>query len=348
MSLRERPKTDFSEVRKILIVRLRRMGDILMTTPALRGLREAFPGAHLTYVVEEPYRGLLEGHGALDEVLVLPNQSGLSAFARALRKIRRERFDAVVDFHGGPRAFQLTMLSGAPVKIGYRVKYKGALYTHSLSRQGAAGPIHSVVNHYNLVRILGVPGTPGPLESAPAGEEDVRRLNELLSARGLEGGSFIVFHFSAGNRAREWGVDNAAALVNLFTRRTELPVVLVGGPADRETAAAVLTRGGRAYSFVGEISLKQLYRLIAKSRLFVGPDSGPMHLAAAARVPIVAYFGPSIPEIFGPWKAEAMILQKNMDCRPCSQRECVHGDFRCHQSITPEEVCDACLKVLEG
>ena len=332
MSPRDGSRTDPSLFRKVLLIRLRRIGDIILTTPAVRALRRALPGAELVYVVEEAYRKLVEGNPDIDRVVAVPkgaSRGELLALARALPK---ERFDAVIDFHGGPRASLLAFLSGAKVKVGYAVKYRGILYDIRVPRTPEQGRIHSVENHVNLVRALGVavgeiPGLVLPRGQAP-----------ILDLQGR--GPHIVLHIGAGNRFRYWGTDNLVRLVRLLGEAPGTRVALIGGAEDKAAEAEILEKAPGTLSFVGALALAGTAELIRRAAVFVGPDSGPMHIAAAVGTPIVAWFGPTVPANFAPWKPAggARIIEKALDCRPCRQRACVHGDFRCLQLIAPEEV----------
>jgi heptosyltransferase-1 len=121
-------------------------------------------------------------------------------------------------------------------------------------------------------------------------------------------------------------------------------IVLIGSGVDRQTEEKILTTGkAPVLSMVSRLNLRELREMVLQASLFVGPDSGPMHIAATTPTPIVAYFGPTLPAHFGPWKARSTLLEKDFDCRPCRQRKCIHEDFRCLRTISPEEVYDACL-----
>ncbi len=331
---------------KFLLIRLRRTGDVVLTTPAVSALRTAFPGASLTYLVEEPFARLVEDHPHIDRVLILGRNAGWGATARLLRGIRRERFDAVLDFHGGPRASYLTLLSGARIRVGYAVKYRRFFYTRRVPRAYARGPVHSVVNHLNLVRALGVKvDEPPGLVLPEARPEEKEHVGRLLGESA--GGRRVILHVGAGNRFRDWGAENIARLIRLMDGLSGAGVVLAGSRDDLEAEADIRARAGRPVpSLVGRLNLIELREAILRSALFVGPDSGPMHIAASTPTPIVAVFGPTLPEHFAPWKARAVVLQKAMDCRPCRQRSCVTGDYRCLKSITPEDVFAACRTFL--
>ena len=268
--------------------------------------------------------------------------------AALIGRVRKERFDAIVDFHGGPRAFLITLFSGARRKIGYAVKYKSFIYDVKIPRAKPDGPIHSVENHLNLVKALGVKaGDAPPLKLAGATAEEILRINRVWEENRFAGSKVIAVHVGAGNEFRDWGGENWAALADHLGRMSGVRVVLVGGGADREREKEILTRiEGRAASLVGRLNLAELGEVLGRACLFIGPDSGPMHIAAASGVPIVALFGPTLPAHFAPWRSRAAILEKRLDCRPCRQRECVERDFRCLRGISVDEVLAAAQRLL--
>ncbi len=350
LSQREKRKIDPSRIQNILLIRLRRIGDVVMTTPAITVLREGFPKATITYVIDEPYRELVEGHPDLDGVLVLPKHLRFKEFRKQVRQIRREGYDVVVDFHGGPRASLLTLFSGARLKIGYRIKHKSLVYDIRIPREPAEGYFHSVENHVNLVKVLGInpPSIPG-LSLPPPTQSEAAKIRHFIEDASLENTKIVTLHISAGNAFRDWGAERLVRLITHLSRIPRVKVVLIGSGKDTQTEAKI-KKSCRApfLSMVNRLNLRELRELVSLASLFVGPDSGPMHIAAATPTPIVAYFGPTLPAHFGPWKAQATLLEKDFDCRPCRQRQCIHEDFRCLRTISPEEVYDACLPYLNS
>ena len=330
---------------KILIVRLRRIGDVVMTTPAVTLLKKHFPDAALTYLVEEPYRRLVEGLPALDRVIAVPLKQPFKDFIRLIRDIRKERYDVLLDLHGGPRASWITFWSGAKIKAGYAIKRKSFLYGVRVSRQGERGPIHSVQNHANLVRALGAAFNDSeipPLSLPEARPEEKERVQTLINDSIGKGAKLVVLHIGAGNRFRDWGTTNIIALVNLLSTLPRVKVALIGAAADEKAQSEILeASGGSVLPLAGRLNLIEIRELIGQAALFVGPDSGPMHIAASTAVPIVAYFGPTLPAHFAPWRPhgnKTVILEKDIPCRPCKQRECITNDFRCLLTITPADV----------
>jgi heptosyltransferase-1 len=321
-----------------------------MTTPALAILREHCPEASMTYIVDEPYRELVEGHPALDEVIVLPKKLKIKDFLGHIRKIRKNRYDVIIDFHGGPRASLFALFSKARLKIGYKIKYKEFIYNTAIPREPEQGFIHSVEGHSNLVRALGISPVSIPKPSLPPGKAlETEKIQRILRRNHCLGYKLITLHISAGNEFRDWGTDRFITLTDLLSGISDAKVMLVGGEEDKQAAAEIIEGSTISLiSLVSQLNLRELRELIRVSTLFVGPDSGPMHIASSTLTPIVAMFGPTLPAHFAPWDAKATLLEKDYDCRPCRQRKCVYDDVRCLRTISPEEVYQACLSFLQS
>ena len=351
MNRKDQPKIRPGSARKVLLIRLRRIGDIAMTTPAVAALKRALPQASLTYIVEEPYGRLIEGNPDVEETIRIPPHQTAFSFLGLIRRLRRERFDIAIDFHGGPRASRIAWLSGAGLKVGYELKHKEFFYDIRVPRSRAGAPIHSVENHLNLVRAAGIEiHEPWPrLVLPPALPEETKRIEELWAANGTPDQRMVVLHVGAGNAFRDWGSKNLSELAGCLAGLPEVLVALVGSAEDIPRAEQMRVESRNAIlSFAGMLNLIELRELIGRAKLFVGPDSGPMHIAASTSTPIVALFGPNLPEYNAPWRAQATIIEKRLDCRPCKQRKCVTEDLRCLRSITVDEVFEACRTYLQA
>jgi len=320
-----------------------------MTTPAVTALKENLPNASLTYLGEEPYRELFEGNPHIDNIFVIPKKQNIKDFIALIHQIRREKFDALLDFHGGPRASWLTLFSNAKLKVGYNIKNKGFLYDIKIPRSPVKGQIHSVENHINLVRAIGinVDSLP-PLLIPNAAKEEKKKIADFIHEIKLQGSKIVILHIGAGNRFRDWGKDNIVALTNLFSGNSNVQIILIGASGDEERAKEIIRESkSKIVSAAGKLGLRELKELISQASLFIGPDSGPMHIAATTETPLVIYFGPTLPAHFSPWKAKANIIEKDFDCRhTCRQKECLYEDFRCLQTITPQEVYNTCQKYI--
>ena len=350
---------------KILIIRLRLVGDVVFTTPAIRALRGHFPDARITYLVERAAAPIVLGNPHLDEVMVIDRTRGwrrLGDDMRLARTLRSKGFDLVIDFHGGPRSSGLTRVTGAPRRIGYTIPGRSWMYTDRVHRPRELRPRHSVSNQSDLLAPLGIPPLdPGsdPAEMTETGDAR-RRVERALATAGVtDGAELIVMHVSAGNPFRRWPAEAFAALAAALVRSSpRRRILLTAGPSDAGavTEIAVAARaalGAEAAERVvltEELGLADLRVLVARAALYIGGDSGPLHLAATTRTPIVGIYGPTLSVRSEPWRGPLLVTEAvepgPLPCRPCDQRVCAPGDFRCLRQITPDEVAAAAERAL--
>jgi lipopolysaccharide heptosyltransferase II len=352
----------------ILLVRLRLIGDVVFTTPLIRALRRQFPDARLVYLVEPGAAPVVGTNPHLDEVKTIPHSRGWQRVRddfRLARELRRARFDIAIDLHGGPRSAWLTWASRAPVRVGYDIPGRSWMYTRVVRRPRGLGPRHAVVNQWDLLGALEPsPGRPPdraadrvemPVDPAARVSVD-RRLRALGVPRE---GRVVVIHVSAGNPFRRWPETSFADLAARLVRQKDRWVLVTSGPSDEAAAHRVVARargeagdaGTRIVEDAG-LSLAELRALMDVAALFIGGDSGPLHIASTSDVPVVGLYGPTLPERSAPWRPAsaptASIDAGELPCRPCDQRVCVPGDFRCLTSIPASAVGAAAERLLES
>jgi len=353
---------------KILLIRLRLIGDVVFTTPAIRAVRRAFPDASLTYLVEPHAAPVVQDNPHLDRVLVVERARGWRRAIQDLtlaQQLRHERFDIVLDFHGGPRASWLAWATGARIRLGYEVKGRSWMYTTAVPRPVALRPRHSVMNQWDLLPHLSptLAGPPEPsrdrVEMAENTEAAARVARQLQNVGVAADGRLIVIHVSAGNPFRRWPAEHFEELaVQLGAADPVRRIILTSGPSEVEAARRIGERARKRLGVAGhaivlaghEFSLAELRSLMARAALFVGGDSGPLHVAATTDVPIVGLYGPTLPSRSAPWRPPALVTESvelpDLPCRPCDQRHCVPGDFRCLTMVVPERVIQAAERAL--
>ncbi len=348
---------------RVLLVRLRLLGDVVFTTPIVRALRRTFPDAHLSYLVEEAAAPAVRGNPHLDELIVAPRRSGARRLRDDLslaRRIHRGRFDVAIDLHGGPRSAWLTWASRAPMRIGYTMPGRAWMYTHAVPRAADLTPRHSVLNQWDLLQPLGI-------DACDPSRDSVEMADDAAAAGRVEGRlctlgfrprhRLVVIHVSAGNPFRRWPAEYFAALVAELVRRdANRWIVLTAGPSERDAAAAIAADArGRLGTSGGtivhpEFDVAELRALIARAAVYIGGDSGPLHVAATTQTPVVALMGPTLAERSRPWRDPrwfAEVIDAGpLPCRPCHQRHCEPGDFRCLTAITPERVLAAAERAM--
>jgi lipopolysaccharide heptosyltransferase II len=351
--------------RKILLIRLRLIGDVVLTTPAIRAIRRACPDAHLAYLVEPHASAVVAGNPHLDEVIVAPLVGGLERWrvdAGLAWRLRQAGYDTVIDFHGGPRSSLLAWASGAPRRIGYDVKGRSWMYTDTVHRPREHRERHSVENQWDLLDRFqaGLPrptADADPVEMADDAEARARVESRLLDLGMDPRGDLVVMHVGAGNEFRRWPEASFADVAGgLHARSEDRRIILTTGPAQAQTADAIrrlaVAAGvpARALAVLCDLDLAELRSLMGLARLFVGGDSGPAHIASTTATPMVVIFGPTTPGVWGPWRRRDLVTEivdvGTLPCRPCTQRHCEPGDFRCLRGLAPERVLAAADRAL--
>jgi predicted lipopolysaccharide heptosyltransferase III len=356
----------------ILLIRLRLIGDVVFTTPAIGAVRRRFPGAHITYLAEDAAAPVVRHHSHLDELIVVERPRGMARVrydVALARRLRARRFDLVIDFHGGPRSGFLAWATGAPQRIGYDLPGRRWCYTTRVGwTRSLVPPRHSVLNQWALLEPLGIepPDRARDAVTMPLEPETVRRVDARLAAAGVDGAAkIIVLHVSAGNPFRRWPAPSfASAAAALASADPARRIVITSGPSEsaaaeavaeearRLTRASTSLRASAASQIIrsGEFDLPELRALIDRAALYIGGDSGPLHIAATTRTPIVALFGPTLPDRSMPWRDPSIgaiaVDAGDLPCRPCHQRQCVPGDFRCLTAISPTMVVAAAEQLL--
>jgi len=278
------------------------------------------------------------------------------------RRLRRSRFDVAIDLHGGPRAAWLTRASGAPRRIGYDMPGRRWAYTTRVPwTRALVPPRHSVLNQWDLLTPLGI----GPADPAvdavemPLAPGAPARVDDRLHDAGVPADARLaVLHVSAGNPFRRWPAERFAELAAaLATGSDALHVIITSGPSETDAATTVARAAreiagddGTRIVRCGEFDLEDLAALVTRAQLYIGGDSGPLHVAVTTTTPVVGLFGPTLPERSLPWRDPAYraigVDAGPLPCRPCHQRTCVPGDFRCLSAITVPMVMDACRRAL--
>src|SRR5690606_35527989 len=270
---------------RILLVRLRLLGDVVFTTPVIRGVRRRFPDAYIAYLVEEPAAPVVRGNPHLDEVIVARRPPGAARLFEDVRlglMLRRRGFDLVLDLHGGPRASWITWLSGARERVGYAVAGRSWMYTRVVDRPRELRARHSVENQWDLLAALGAdPPDPArdPLEMAEDPAAGARIEQRLRALHIPPGAPLVVLHVSAGNPFCRWPAAHFAQLAaGIVAADPARAVVLTAGPSDRRAAEAIgeqargLPPDGLRERILraGEFDLPELRALIGRAALFIG------------------------------------------------------------------------------
>ena len=334
----------------ILVIKLRHLGDVLITTPVLSALKEAYPQARITMVVNPGTEDMVRGHPDLAEVLPLPRaqhpnfRKELPSQLKFIRTLRKQHFDISIDFTIGDRGAFLSFLSGAPQRLGFTPRrgkqwWWRLAYTQTWPQPEPNKPI--VASHLEMLRLLGLKPNKKKVRFAWSQGDEAGLKTTLSRQGGSNQKPYVVVHPTSRWMFKTWRLEGYARVIDHLQEVCGLNVMVTGGPEDKEQAAvqAILSQcRTHPLDLSGRLTLKQLGCLIGGARLFFGVDSAPMHMAAAVETPVLALFGPSGDIMWGPWGEGHRVIKKNWPCRPCGRDGCEGSKVsRCLEEITAEE-----------
>lgn len=316
---------------RVLVVRFSSLGDVVLVTPLLRAIARRHPAAQVTVVTKLAYAELLETNPHVARVIPLAPGERLPDLAAALRA---QAFDARLDLQGSPRSRQLRRLVGG--RWTAHAKGRAARLAQVWLGRRPRAPVPSVAERYfGAARALDVTPDADPADVFPAPEDEAR-------AAAVAPPGFVALAPGASRATKRWPPSHWRTLAGLLGR-DGVPVVAVGAAAERSLLC------GDALIEAYGLPLRAVAALLHRARAVVTNDSGLMHLATAARRPVVALFGPTSPELgFFPYRAAATVVERSLACRPCSvygSDHCPLGHHRCMIDIAPEDVARAVLEV---
>ncbi len=347
---------------RILCIRLSGLGDIVHAMNALTLLRRERPDAFIAWAVEERSADILREHPLLDRVIVVPRKSWSSMLRRPGRwkdliadfadlwgDLRKLEFDASVDFQSSLKSAWIVLAAGAPLRVGFGPPVSRELNRHVQSTLVScpAEGIHRIERDLALLAPLGIRTRFAPAE-LPTWRPEREAVDLFL--RGLDGsGPIVVMHpgTSAFAAFKRWMPSRYAQVADRLVAERDARVVVSHGPGEEELANAVLSsmkQPGHPAPHVG--GLRGLVELLRPADLFIGSDTGPMHIASTLGVRTLALFGPKDPAQTGPYGSRSLVVTGSASCRPCTRRRCSH--VRCMTSIGPETVYQAARRLLDA
>ena len=341
--------------KNILVIKLKQPGDVLVSTPVLVALKEAWPQARVTYLVPRAAQEMVSDHPLLDELLVADRrQETWSRSWRLLQNLWRAQYDLVLELSGGDRGAFYTLATRASERLGFERPGQPAWQRQSVFTRLLPRPpirMHMVDQNLEAVRALGVEPQNPRLQFFWDDRVEAR-VTKKLQSLGLKPREFVVVHPGAGWRFKCWTPVGYARVIEFVKEVWGLQVILTASraPHEQELLREILTECRQTpINLAGQLTLKELGALIAKARLFFGADSAPMHLAAAVNTPAVALFGPSGAFNWGPWGEGHLVIQKDLECVPCGQDGCEGTKVsRCLMELTPEEVLERMAEQFAG
>ncbi|MBF0155403.1 MAG: putative lipopolysaccharide heptosyltransferase III, partial [Magnetococcales bacterium] len=332
---------DFTQVRRVLVILLRNIGDVVLSTPVFAVLKGHHPHLIIDALVNEGTESMLADNPHVGTVHLLRRQrmkqGGIGAKVRGewqlLRRIRQQRYELAISLVGGERSAMLAFLARIPLFVSARggnTLLRGLIHpvTHLVKHTGHRR--HYVERHLDCLRRVGIHPAPEErrlhLYDGAAEAERAERLVREVAGHGAQDGRFILYHPTSRWMFKAWPFEHAAALVDRLATRPGLPIVLTASPDARELEYIQRMQERlqtRVIDLAGQLTLRELVAVIRRATLFIGVDSAPMHMAAAVGTPLVALFGPSNELDWGPWcNQHEVVVSSRHPCRPCMMDGC--------------------------
>jgi predicted lipopolysaccharide heptosyltransferase III len=328
-------------IKEILVIKLRYVGDVLLSTPCLQAIKENLPHANVTVVVNKGTEAILQNHPCVDHVVAIDRRSFVQG-CRALMRLRKRRYDLVLDLTDGDRSAIMTWLVNARHRVGYNGehRWRGRCYDQIID--GDPDEMHTVDYYLRAVKEIGlnVSAHAPTLSFAP---DDEKYANELLVDHGIDREEqLVMIHPGSRWEAKSWLAERFAAVADTIQVSRSARVVFAGSEMERARVKNIQAQmSTTSVSIVGQTTVLQLAAVMKRCALFLGNDNGPMHMAAAVELPVVALFGPTNPKVWGPCGSGHRVFFKDFDCRACFVPGCRLGSQSCMAQISVDEVMDA-------
>jgi len=332
-----------ASIRRILVIKLRAIGDVLLSTVVLDNLRRGFPGAEMHFLTEPAASDLLKYHPAIDQVQIF-DRSRMSG-VDLIRTVRRQRYNLVVDLFGNPRTALVTRLSGAAHRVGYRFRGRTYAYNHRVEPRGDR--VHNTEFNLDALQALGLP-IHTRVPRITLGPEERAWAVEFLNTAVPSGGPLVAINAGGGWYTKRWGGDRFASLADLLVTRHDARILILWGPGERPDAEGIAGSMTNRGILPPETSLLQLAGLLERCALLVTNDSGPMHIAAAMGTPVLAVFGPTNPLLQGPIGNNHRVVRcEGLNCLGCNLTSCPIG-LPCMKDLSVESVYEEARTMLTG
>ncbi len=341
-------------IKRVLIIRTSSFGDIILTTPLIRALAQSLPGARIDYFTKQQYQSLLQYHPSV-KVIGFDPDSGLAGLIRAVRELKANRYDLVIDLQVNPRSIILRGFSGARMQRRYR-KYslKRRLLKRGINLLREAPPVAE--RYFSALEDFGIlPNGKGPEIFFP--DQERNRADQILAGAGLAGMPLLGLAPGASRFTKQWPAERFAQTGAILAGKFSAGVVILGGKEDQgaagKAAAGLQARGiVKVKNLAGSLSILESAAVLSRLNLLLSNDTALMHLATAVGTPVAAIFGSTSRELgFFPYSKKATVLEaEGLSCRPCSlhgEPECPEGHFQCMLLLDPEKAAEAGAKLWE-
>jgi lipopolysaccharide heptosyltransferase I len=344
-----------ASLNRILIIKLGSIGDVVHTLPALAALKKSYPEAAIDWLVEKKSSIILQKNPLIRQIIEVDTQrwrKSLLSFEvfrqikTSLSRMRDNRYDVALDFQGLWKSAAFGYFSGAKQVVGFdkeALREPGCRIFYDNKISPSADAVHVIEIYNELARSLGAE-TNGYRFDLNVSEEDDAYIASQLASRHMT--DFIILNPGGGWATKNWDPTNYSRLHLRIRKKTGWPSIITWGPGDEALVEQVFRDCGTDPPVAFPTTIPQFVSLVRRAKLFVGGDTGPLHLAAACQTPVVGIFGPTHPSRNGPFRQADLVVSHPVPCGPCYKRTCEIYDRQCMRLVTVDDVYQAVIQRL--
>ena len=341
--------------KRIIIVRMDRIGDVVLSTPAIQAVRDAYPDSRIAVLVRPYAREVVDGNPYVDEVITYDEsgrEKSLFGKIRFIADLKNKKFDLAIILHPKNSSHILAYLAGIPKRLGYDKK-SGIFLTKKIPHTKQYGLKHEIDYTLGLLRYIGIESSDKSLHM-PVNRPSEERIKSLFDKNGIsQNDPVITIHPAASCRSRRWALERFAKASDALAEKYDAKIVIISGPGDDkmmgDTVAALMK--SEALNLAGKTSISDLASILRRSKLLISNDSGPVHISCAVGTPVISIFGRKdrglSPERWGPVGKRDIALHKDVGCEICLAQNCKLG-FKCLDAISVEDVLACAEQILRG
>ena len=340
--------TDRKSIKKILLIRTDRIGDVVLSLPMLPLLKKNFPNAAITVIVRSYTKELVETHADVSEVMLWDENNSLLDYVKVLKE---KHFDLAILPYPRFNLALITFLSGIAIRVGTGYRWYSFLFNKKIYEHRKNAKRHEVEYNLNLLKAIGIELEGTPQFEFTVNDEAKKKVEDILKSDGIVPSTqFAVLHAGSGGSARDWKIEKFAELGDVLQTTEELRVVLTGGKNEEQLIASLeLKMKTKPINYTGKFSLQELGALFQRASVFVSNSTGPLHIASIVGTPVVAFYPPIIqcsPMRWGPYTEKKKIFTAdNKQCEVCRGGACQSNI--CMDQITVTQVVSGIRELID-
>ena len=326
----------FQEINRVLIIKLRAIGDVLLSTPVVENFKKKYPHLEIDFLTEQFAAEVLIGNPWVTNVILFSKKTQ-SSF-ELIRSVRKRKYDIVIDLFGNPRTALITRFSGAKYRIGFPFRGRAYAYTDFVTPRG--GEVHNVEFNLDVLKHFNLPiNSKKPL--FPLLDADNIFADDFFVQNNLSNKKIIGINASGGWYTKKWNLSSFAKLIDKISLSGDYQFVLFWGPGEYDDAVVIQKKVSVPTYLIPKTTLKEMGALLQRCSYLISNDSGPMHIAASLEVPTLGIYGPTSPHLQGPYGKQHMwVRNEQLDCLECNLTKCPIGNV-CMTDLSVEVVYSA-------